>query len=144
MTQQIAIPEILTKETITALTNSITEKAVEGDENPLHVLVRLRFMKSVIEGAEIRVKQIATEEASRLNRVGGHDFVLGTEVSYSEGRRTFDYSEDKEWNDLKEKMKNREEMLKGLKKPMADPDSGEIINPPIVKYSAEIIIVKFK
>jgi ribonuclease BN (tRNA processing enzyme) len=133
MTQQISIPENLTKESITLLADHITEKAREGEENPLHSLVKIRFMKNVIEAAEVQVKQMATEEASRLSKSG--ETVIGTEVTYSE---------DKEWNDLKNKLKKREDMLKGLTKPMADPDSGEIINPPIVKYSAEIVTIKFK
>jgi hypothetical protein len=40
-------------------------------------------------------------------------------------------------------MKEREEMLKGLKKEMADTETGEIINPPMIKYSGATIILKF-
>ncbi len=142
MIQQITIPENLNKETIAQLTNSLVQKVDDGDENPLHTIVRLRFMKKVIEDAEEKIKGFAVQEAAKLDKKG--DVVLGVNVRHTEGRRTFDYSNDKEWNDLKEKMKNREEMLKGLTKPMADPDSGEIIEPPLVKYSAETVTVTFK
>lgn len=142
MSQQIVIPEVLTKEGITTLQNNLIEKVREGEENPLHVLVKLRFMSKVIEGAEAEIKKIATEEASKLNK--GGDTVSGAEVTFSEGRRTFDYSNDSVWCELKEKIKEREEMLKGLKKEVADTDTGEIMAPPITKYSAEIITVKFK
>ncbi len=142
MTQQITIPENLSKDTISELINSLVQKVNDGDENPLQTLVRLRFMKNVIEGAEERIKGFAAQEAAKLDKKG--DMVLGVSVRHSEGRRNYDYSEDKTWVDLKEKMKNREELLKGLKFEVANTDTGEIMRPPIIKYSAETVTVTFK
>ena len=142
MTQQISIPEVLTKEGIQLLSDALIAKVQAGDENPLNVLVRLRFMSKVIDSAEGVIKELASEEASKLNK--GGDSVAGADITFSEGRRTFDYSNDKEWTALKEKIKEREELLKGLKKEVADTETGEVMAPPMVKYSSPIITVKFK
>jgi len=89
-----------------------------------------------------RIKPDATVEALKLQK--GGERVAGVHVSAVNGKRTFDYSEDKEWCNLKEKLREREALLKGLPKDMADPETGEIISPPIIKYSPETINLKFE
>ena len=57
-------------------------------------------------------------------------------------RKTLDMSADDKLNELKAQVKAREAYLKSLKAPTHDPDTGEIIEKPIEKYS-EFITIKY-
>jgi hypothetical protein len=122
------------------MANRFIQDALDGNENPLHRFIALRNLEESVSIALERIKGDAMIEADKLAK--GGDRVLGVNVSTMEGRRTFDYSGDSVWLDLKNKMKDREDFLKGLKEPMSDMQ-GVISNPPMIKYSGATIVLKF-
>ena len=64
---------------------------------------------------------------------------MGTKVQLTE-RRTYDYSNDDTWSQINRSLKQREELLKYLTSPLADFETGEIINPVPYKVSSVISI----
>lgn len=122
------------------LANRFIQDALDGNENPLHRFIALRNLYKAVSIALERIKGDAIIEVDKLEKGGNR--VLGVNVSVVGGRRTWNYSEDKVWSDLKEKIKAREEMLKSLKEPMSDMD-GVISNPPSITYSGDTINLKF-
>jgi len=144
MTQAEGLPSIaetFSKSTQIAMADRFTAKVNEGAENPLDAFIRLRNIEKALEIALDRLKPLALIEGEKLAKSG--EKVHGVHVSVVGGKRTFDYSNDKIWNEVKEKLKEREEFLKGLKKEMADVDTGEIISPPVIKYYSETLYLKF-
>ena len=117
------------------------ELARQWDDKPLEGYIRLRAFLSIIERGMEKLKGFALEEARKYK---GDNDMAGATFRHTEGKRMFDYSNDSVWRDLKEKLKAREEFLKGIKTEMADTNTGEICQPPIVKYASDSININFK
>jgi hypothetical protein len=64
---------------------------------------------------------------------------MGARVQLTE-RRTYDYSMDDTWSQVNRYLKQREELLKYLTSPLADTETGEIINPVPYKITSVIMI----
>lgn len=122
------------------MANRFIQDAIDGNEDSLKRFIMLRNLSEAVTIAIELLKGNAMIEADKLAK--GGEKVLGVNVSTMEGRRTFDYSNDEVWVKLKEKIKEREEFLKGLKQPMSDME-GVISNPPMIKYSGATIVLKF-
>jgi hypothetical protein len=131
------LPIRLTKESINNNAQLLSEK---WDE-PLEAYIRLKAMRDTIDLAMDKIKGQAKEEAMKYQ---GENDKCGAKFKYQEGARTFDYSSDVVWQKLKDQIKEREDFLKGLKKEMADTETGEIVQPPIVKYKSDSILITFK
>jgi len=143
MNQEISpvISEKYSKQSQIEIAERMLFNVDEGHANPLTIFIKLRNLQAAVEMAIDLVKPLALEEGQKLSKTG--EKISGVQVSVVGGKRSCDYSNDREWTGLKEKIKDREEFLKGLQKPMADIETGEIINPPIIKYSQDTVNLKF-
>lgn len=111
------------------------------------------ILKSAIEtlSALYNDKDIKDEIINELRGEKSRNFsTANCELSISE-RKTYSFENDSEWVELnnqievlKEKQKSREKLLKSLKEPLADVNTGEVINPAILKQATEIITIRFK
>ncbi len=122
--------------------DACVNEILSGDRNPLEFEVMLKSLEDTIK--EIRkneaVKGYVLNEA---NKYPEKTFAFGNVDITKGSRATNDYSNDGEWVALKAKLKEREEFLKGLKVQMVDPETGDIVNPPIKKHT-EFLTIKFK
>ena len=116
--------------------------ALSGDVNPLELEV---YLKSIEDTIKLVRKNIEYKGALELesDKFPGKEFDFAGATITKMSRTTMDYSNDEEWIVLDAKKKAREKTLKGLDKPMADPNTGEIINPPIKKFS-EYLKIQYK
>ena len=130
----------LTKSSQIELAEKLTNKVELGEADPLKTFIQLRSLETSVKIALDKIKGRAIEEGQKLNK--GGEKIIGVSCSLMNGRRMYDYSNDSVWNDLKAKMKEREEFLKGLKEPMSDME-GVISCPPIIKYCEETLTLKF-
>jgi hypothetical protein len=64
---------------------------------------------------------------------------MGAKIQLTE-RRTYDYSLDDTWSQINRSLKQREELLKYLTAPLADTETGAIINPVPFKVNSIIMI----
>jgi hypothetical protein len=84
-------------------------------------------------------ESIAEQVLAEAQKYGKQFDYLGSKVQLSE-RRTYDFSNDSLWCELDKTKKEREEMLKHISSPLADPDTGEMIYPAQFKISPVITI----
>lgn len=82
---------------------------------------------------------IADQVMLEAEKYGKNFEYLGAKVQLME-RRTYDYSNDDTWNQINRSLKQREELLKYLIAPLADTETGEIINPVPFKITSLITI----
>ena len=115
---------------------------LDGEVNPLEMEVYLKSMDDVIKSVRKDVN-FKGELLNEVDKYPGKTFDFRNAVITKASRSTYNYSEDTEWKDLDRKKKARETMLKGLSKPVVDPDTGEYINPPSKKQS-EYLKIQYK
>lgn len=105
----------------------IVNRVRAGEIRPETLKAQLQFIQKTIEYIDKEIKDDYTDKFSKM----GDDFeFMGWSIKKIDVAGRMDYSNDPVHKELTEKIKEREEMLKGLVQPMADPDSGEIVNPP--------------
>lgn len=122
--------------------DEITEQILSGNYNPLDIELQLKNLEDVISAIRKNesVKKAVMNEATKY----GQKFEFKNAEITVTGRTTYDYSNDAEWNDLKEKIKAREDKLKVARDhKVIDEETGEILMPPISKFS-EYLTIKFK
>jgi len=120
----------------------ILSKALSGDINPLELETYLKSIEDVIKAVRgnIEFKGAIQEEVDKYPE---KEFKHGNAVIVKASRATADYSGDEEWVRINNSKKDREKFLKGLSKPMADPDTGELVHPPTYK-TAEFLKIRFE
>lgn len=133
-----------TKGQIQQFSSDAIESVLDGDYDPLKIEIQLKAMEEVIKTVRAGIREAVLTETDKYNGVMETDQVL---VKVVESGR-YDYSEDSVWNDLKsvednqaKQRKERETFLKALKNPVADPESGELINPPVKKFITQLRIM---
>lgn len=128
----------------------LKQEILSGNENPLKIEVQLKGIEDLIKklrgDAEIKDQMILEG-----NKYPEKSFeIYGAKFSKTTVGVKFDFTEcgDSEWVQLannlsisKLKLKEKEGFLKTLKKQIANPENGELINPPI-KTGKESISVK--
>jgi hypothetical protein len=100
-----------------------------GNHDPLAVHLCLRAMEELIRKVKDGIIEQVLAEAEKYGKI--FDF-HGSQFQIT-SRRTFDYSGDSVWAELDNSKKKREEMLKHLSAPVADPETGEMIMPAVSK-----------
>lgn len=133
----LAVGELMpTKANAVLLGNYLAEQVRDGFRKSLETIASLRATKLAIETALSFIEPEAHEEISRYGRQGAE--ILGAKLEVVEAGIKYDYSADAEWLRLKaeaektaELLKSREQFLKGLPKEMADPETGEMVAPPV-------------
>lgn len=107
-----------------------------GLYNPLSIHLCLKAMEELIK----KIKEgIAGQVIQEAEKYGKSFEYHGAKIQLSQ-RRTYDYSMDDTWSQINRSLKQREELLKYLTAPLADTETGEIINPVQYKISNIITI----
>jgi len=139
-----------TSQEVSKMFTMIKNEILSGNENPLKLEVQLKAMEELIKKlrSDNEIKDQMINEGMKYPEssfeVFGAKFTkttVGVKYDFSE----CNYSEYKEslsnFEKAKADLKEKEDFLKGLKIPMAHPESGELINPPI-KTGKESLSVK--
>ncbi|MFD2599872.1 hypothetical protein ACFSQ3_13020 [Sphingobacterium corticis] len=128
----------LNKKYIANLAEQARVALMDGQIDEMKLFVTAKKGKELFEQLEKTVRPFAESSA----RIGSNQIysAFGCDITESMNGVRYDFTncDDSEWNEmnaemtiLKKRMSDREKFLKTLTKPMADPESGEIINPPI-------------
>lgn len=143
------------KEKAQEMIDRLKNAVEEGTQDPLQLLVKLRFAQRVIEESITGIEKHCVDEASKYAR-GERVTLLGAELSVKETGTKWNYENcnDPVYRDLTEKsgamkdmIKGREAFLKSLKESMTivDDTTGEVVMvAPPMKTSKTIVEVKFK
>lgn len=133
-----------------AVFNAIS-KAEQGEVSHLDTLIHLRQIRTALDDT---LKAIKDYEGQYLEDIelaakeyGGK--YRGYEIEVRSGRRTWDYSNNPQWNEINQARKHLEEGLKAMFQAklkgasFADvTEDGEQIVLPTIKYSRGSVIVK--
>ena len=134
-----------TKEAIKELSTIIVKSVLEGEENPLEVDIRLRYMEELVGGIRshgLMKREVFTEAEKYPEKT--FDAYGATITKTSRTTYTYKSCGDPVWDDLNEQIlalsdqrKRRETFLKGLidNEPVANTETGEVINPPLKETS---------
>ena len=76
-----------------------------------------------------KIKEEIVDQVMAEAEKYGRDFIFHSSQFQVTTRRTFDYSGDAIWCELDRSKKERDEMLKYLSAPVADPETGEMVYP---------------
>lgn len=139
----------VTKSQITDFVGKIKEQILSGYENPLDVSIMLASMEETIK--QLRkdedIKSVILEEAEKYNENtfehSGATFtkrMTGVRYDFSGCGDSLLSDLENEKSLIDSKIKARQDWIKGFKQPTADPETGEIINPPVKKGSESISI----
>ena len=120
----------------------------ETGENPLEMLVKAEAIVQLLEGIKTDLK---ADVISQLDlHPNGKADILGAEVSRIESGVKYAYDGDYTWLKLnneveaiKFKQKERESLLKTIKEPLVDPETGEMVY-PAPKYSTTTFKISLK
>lgn len=126
----------LTKTQIDTLACKALDEIDMGNHNPLTIYLCLKAMEELVKKIKDGIAEQVFAEAGKYGRQFDY---LGSRIQLSE-RRTYDFSGDSLWCDLDQSKKQREEMLKHLSSPLADPETGEMIYPAQFKVTPFITI----
>jgi hypothetical protein len=123
-----------TKFSIELLKQNIVHHFRETGDNPLEMLVKAEALIQLLDGIRAELKEDVIEILDR--HPNGKAEVLGAEVSRFESAVKYAYDGDYTWQKLnqevesiKHKQKERESLLKTIKDPLVDPETGEMIHP---------------
>lgn len=108
------------------------------EENPLTIISKLKVMEEIVKQLKSKLAHNVSLEADKFPE---KTFKLYGITYIKTNRRSYDYSNCQQWVELNEKLKALQELMKTIKSPIADAESGELINPAIYKEK-ECISVK--
>lgn len=134
------LPE--TKAQRESFVSACIEEILSGVHNPLNVTILLKNLEETIKSIREN-EQVKEAVIFELNKYAEKAIDYGSATITKKQAVSYDYSKDTVWNELKEKIKDRETMLKAIKEPLADATSGEIIEPAI-KRSTDSYSISFK
>lgn len=137
-----------TKFSIELLKQNIVLHFKETGENPLDMLVKSEALIQLLDGIRADLKEDVIELLDKYPQ--GKAEVLGAEVSKFESGVKYAYDADHTWLKLNQeieaikfKQKERESLLKTIKEPLVDPETGEMIY-PAPKYSTTTFKISLK
>lgn len=140
------------REEINNFVEMAKNEILTSGDNPLMLAIQLKAMEEVI--AQLRKDgKIRTMMILEAVKYGEKSFnFMGATLQIKESGVKYDYTScgDSEWerldaeiNALNDRKKSRENFLKALTCPIAIPETGEIINPPI-RTATETLNVTLK
>lgn len=154
MSSEIFIPSVdlstiePNKFNVELLKQRIVSHFKETGESPLTMLVRAEALQQLLDGIRAELKEDVIAELDRYPQ--GKAEVLGAELSKMESGVKYAYDGDYTWSKLnqevesvKYKLKEREALLKTIKEPLVDPETGEMIY-PAPKYSTTTFKISLK
>lgn len=120
----------------------------ETGENPLEMLVKAEALVQLLESIRAELKEDVINQLDLHPQ--GKAVVLDAEVSRIESGVKYAYDGDYTWQKLNQeveavkfKLKERETLLKTIKEPLVDPETGEYIY-PAPKYSTTTFKISLK
>lgn len=121
------------------------DEITSGNRNPLDFELMLKNLEDTISAIrkDERVKNCIQSEVQKYSE---KTIVFGDYEITKSQRTTYDYSNDSTWVELKEKIKQREELLKAINPSIteiADSKTGEMLMPPLKKQS-DYLTIKYK
>lgn len=129
---------------IRSFAEKIKEEIMSGSEDVLRAKVMLKSMREIVDKLEKdeTLKEMFQEEACKYPEKSFEAYgMLITKTV----RADYDFSTDVIWNELmlqleqaKANVKARETFLKALMTPMADPNTGELIYPPMKRQTESL------
>ena len=128
------------------LAMSIIAEVQDGDLDPMHALIYATKGEELFKSIVDNLRPIVASKGVQKGGITMYE----AEITERKNPDKYDFSSsnDHEWNTLnatllevKEKMKEREALLKALKTDMATED-GEVINPPQKTFGAQNIAIK--
>lgn len=131
----------LDKTYINSLANKWIAKVENGDADVLEAYTNI---KAIAEAAKAALKKLEEQASVKLIEYKNSKDIHSASLTYSDARRSFDYSNVTAHVELKKKLEAIEQIAKSIKTPMVDPETGEVIEPAMEVYSKSSISVKFK
>lgn len=122
--------------------NACVNEILSGIHNPLNVEILLKNLEETIKAIRAN-KQVKEAVLLELNKYAEKTIDYGVAIISKKQSVSYDYSNDAVWNDLNAKIKERETLLKAIKEPLADANSGEMIEPAL-KKSTDTYSISFK
>ena len=138
---------VTTKESIVPTVNNQIELLINGVEqgliNPLDVFATFRKLEGIFNEAKKKVDSLAFEEAEKYDKTFTFS---GVEFTRKDGAERLNYNEDEVYNELSEKLKQRQELLKTVAKGKQQVFDEDGIEVPSVssKFDKSSLTVKFK
>lgn len=121
------------------------DKVMNGEMSAIDAYIDLYEQKKALEAQMADIKELAVLERERY----GKEAIRrnGYEVEIARGRALWKYDNVSAWASLKSRMKDVEKMAqavatKGVE--IVDTESGEIIEPASVSYSADTLRLTYK
>ena len=109
--------------------------AYEQSELAQRIKIAVEVFEGILKHNDVRGALIQNMEANRIETGLG-------EITLTE-RKSYSFDNCKLHSDLKEKISRSESVMKNIEAPVADAETGEIVEPAQIKTS-EIITFKFK
>ena len=137
------------KRDINRISGGIISGILEGDKSALEIDVKLRYLELLIKTVRSneQVKGLILEEAEKYPEKTYTEY--GVEISKAELGTSYDYSNcsdstyvelQNDIADLTAAKKRRETFLKSLDGEGVNPDTGEVIYPPVKKSTSGVKI----
>ena len=127
------------KEQAQFFANDLVRRVYEGEINPLDLKAQLKFIYRTLDIVDLNTKDAWMKEVAKHGKSFEYK---GWQVNEVEAGTTYDFSNDAEWVEMKNKLKDREAFLKSLKEPLeiVDTETGETttIHPPIKKSTTTL------
>jgi hypothetical protein len=141
---QIIDFENISKSSISHAVELIAIPILEGEISASKKIVQFIALKDLLEDVITKIRPSAMEELKLSKGEGINIFGAKVEPATT-SKYDFTACDDFEWNklnaelaDIKAKMKERELFLKAIKSAVYLPETGEVVNPPIVLRSETI------
>jgi len=126
----------LTKTECKTFANMAIEEILSCERNPLQIEIQLKALEETIKliRENEQVKKCLQTEAEKYTE---KTFKFQNAEISKMSRSNYDLStcNDSIYNKLKSDIKEREAFLKALNSQVANPETGEIINPPVKTYT---------
>jgi len=137
-------PETQTQ--IDLMVQNTKDKILSGNYNPLDLEIQLKAMEEVLKRlrGDSDIKEYVITEAERYPE---KTFKVGSVTITKSSRKSYDYSQDDEWKQLKaieaDKVNDRKVREKKLRDSFVDSDSGEIVEAISAVKSTSFLTIKF-
>jgi hypothetical protein len=119
---------------IELLKQTIVQHFQDTGDSPLEMLVKAEAIQQLLDGIRADLRDLVVSELEKHPQ--GKAEVLGSELAKIESGVKYIYDTDYTWSKLNEEveakkfaLKEREKMLRTITSPLADPETGEMINP---------------
>ena len=132
-------PFNLDRDQINHFISKATEEAISGNYDLLDIFYNLKVLSEISDSLLKNLKDDIFEEAEKYE--GKEFFYKGVKISkVIRNTPIYKTCNDSVLNEAEKVVKERKAMLKNLTKPMADPETGEIIKPPVVSSTSYLTI----